>query len=140
VHDDTPDRDEYAPLAVNQTLVEQFLEQAKDKKAMTVEDVARARVWRESKCPGLDKLHSEIARGEMAIVLGLFSSPDSAKPEIPVDLLRDWLSNERLPDGWKPTHTQGLFETARTSRQLKEAMEKIESSGEDVAPHAHGTA
>ena len=140
VHDDTPDRDEYAPLAVNQTLVEQFLEQAKDKKAMTVEDVARARVWRESKCPGLDKLHSEIARGEMAIVLGLFSSPDSAKPEIPVDLLRDWLSNERLPYGWKPTHTQGLFETARTSRQLKEAMEKIESSGEDVAPHAHGTA
>jgi hypothetical protein len=140
VHDDTPGRDEYAPLAPNQTLVEQFLEQAKDQKVMTVEDVARTRVWRESQCPALDKLHSEIARGEMAIALGLFSSPDSAKPAIPVDLLRAWLSQERLPHGWKPTHTQGLLETMRTSRQIKEAMEKFERSGEDVAPHPHGTA
>jgi hypothetical protein len=118
VHDDTPARDEYAPVVPNQTLIEQFLEQAKDHKAMTVEDVTRARVWRESQCPGLDKLHSEIARGEIAIALGLFSSPGSAKQAILVDLLRDWLSNERLPDGWKPTHTQGLLETMRTARQL----------------------
>ena len=140
VHDDTPDRDEYAPLAPRATLIKQFLEQSKDGQVITVEDVARARVWRESQCPVLTTLHSEIARGEMAIALGLFSPPDSDKPAIPVDMLRVWLTQERLPNGWKPTHTQGLLETIRTSRQLNEAMNKFESDGEDVAPPSLGKA
>lgn len=140
VHDDTPHRDEYAPLAPNRMLIREFLEQAKDGQVMTVEDVARARVWRESQCPVLNTLHSEIARGEMAIALGLFGSPDSAKPTIPVDVLRVWLGEERLPSGWKPTHIQGLLETIRTSRQINEAMKKFASDGEDVAPDSHGEA
>ena len=106
---------------------------------MTIEDVARARVWRESQCPVLNHLHAEIARGEMAIAFGLFSQPDSDKQEIPVDMLRVWLSEERLPDGWKPTHTQGLLETIRTSRQIYNEMKKIEDEGENVAPKERET-
>jgi hypothetical protein len=135
VHDDAQPRDEYAPVAPDSALVKQFLEQAKDGHFMTIEDVARARIWRESQCPVLNKLHAEIARGEMAIAFGLFGQPDSDKQGIPVDLLRVWLSEERLPDGWKPTHTQGLLETIRTSRQIYNEMKKIEDEGENVAPH-----
>lgn len=139
VHDDAQPRDEYAPLAPDSTLVKQFLEQAKDGHFLTIEDVARARVWRESQCPVLNHLHAEIARGEMAIAFGLFSQPDSDKQEIPVDMLRVWLSEERLPDGWKPTHTQGLLETIRTSRKIYNEMKKIEDEGENVAPDERET-
>ena len=134
VHDDTKVRDEYAPIAPDSTLVKQFLELAKDGRFMTVEDVARARVWRESQCPVLNQLHAEIARGEMAIAVGLFGQEDpdnDNKQGIPVDTLRVWLGEERLPDGWKPNHIQGLLETIRTSRQINNEMKKIEDEDEN---------
>jgi len=134
VHDDTKARDEYAPIAPDSKLIDQFLEQAKDGRFMTIEDVARARVWREAQCPVLNHLHAEIARGEMAIAIGLFGQQDSDdgnKQGIPVDMLRVWLGEERLPDGWKPNHTQGLLETMRTSRQIYNDMKKIEDHGEN---------
>jgi len=136
VHDDAKPRDEYAPTPPNPELIKQFLEEVKDGQFATVEDVARARVWRESQCPALNKVQAEIARGEMAIALGLFSEPDTDthKQGIPVDMLRVWFSEERLPDGWKPNHTQGLLETMETSTQLRNEMAKIKNSGENVAP------
>jgi hypothetical protein len=136
VHDDTKPRDEYAPIGPNPVLIKQFLEQVKDGQFVTVEDVARARVWRESQCPALNKCQAEIAKGEMAIALGLFSQPesDTHKQGIPVDMLRAWFSEERLPEGWKPTHTQGLLETVETSTQLRNEMKRIVDSGENVAP------
>lgn len=135
VHDDTPARDEYAPIAPDSELVKQFLEQAKDGQIMTVEDVARARVWRESQCPILTSMQAEIARGEMAIAIGLFTPPNAEKQGIPLDMLRVWLTEERLPDGWRPTHTQGLLETFRTSREMQSDMNRIKDDGEDVTPH-----
>lgn len=136
VHDDTKPGDEYAPIPQDPVLIKQFLEEVKDGQFVTVEDVARARVWRESQCPVLNKFQAEIARGEMAIALGLFSQPasDTHKQGIPVDMLRTWFLEERLPDGWKPNHTQGLLETMETSTQLRNEMQKIKDSGEDVTP------
>lgn len=136
VHDDTKPRDEYAPIAPNPALIKQFFEEVKDGQFVTVEDVARARVWRESQCPVLSRFQAEIARGEMAIALGLFSQPESEthRRGIPVDMLRAWFSEERLPDGWKPTHTQGLLETIEASTQLRNEMKNIVDSGEDVTP------
>jgi hypothetical protein len=134
VHDDTPNRDEYAPLAPNPVLVEQFLEQVGDDQILSIEELARHRVWRESQCPVLNTLHSEVAKGEMAIAFGLFTPPGSDKQGIPADVLRTWFTEERLPDGWRPTHTQGLVETMLTSRKINEEMKKLEESGEDVTP------
>jgi hypothetical protein len=92
-------RNEYAPISPDSKLVRQFMNNAKDGHLVTVEDIARARVYRESRSCMLDTLHAQIARGEMAIVLGLFSQMNSGKTGIPVDMLRVWMSEERLPDG-----------------------------------------
>jgi Peroxidase, family 2 len=121
VHDDTPNRDEYAPILPDSSLVKQFLNTAEGG-FMTIEDIAKARVLRESQSHALDNMHAEIARGEMAIVVGLF---DSRNRGIPVDLLRTWVSEERLPDGWHPTHTQGLFQTMRASWKISSQMKAI---------------
>ncbi|KAH9965232.1 Cloroperoxidase [Russula dissimulans] len=134
VHDDAKPRDEYAPTTPDRKLIEEFLDHIKDGKVVTVEDVARARVWRQSQCPGLNGLQAEIARGEMAIALGLFTQPGSDEEGIPIDLMRLWFSEERLPEGWKPTHTQGLLQTIHTSRKLSNDMKRIEEEGETTVP------
>jgi Peroxidase, family 2 len=126
VHDDTAKRDEYAPISPDSTLLKQFLDNAKDGHLMTVEDIARARVSREFQSRVLDSVHAEIARGEMAVALGVFHQTNSGKQGIPVDVLRVWMSEERLPDGWKPTHTQGLLQTIRTAQQIRGQMREIE--------------
>ncbi|KAF8266211.1 Chloroperoxidase [Lactarius quietus] len=122
VHDDTKGRDEYAPIQPDLSLVKKLLLQAEDGRVLTAEDIARSRVERESQCPVLNGLHSEIARGEMAIALGLFGQGNGDHQGVPVDMLREWLTEERLPEGWKPTHTQGLLQTIRISWELRSLM------------------
>ena len=122
VHDDAKGRDEYAPISPNLQLVKNLLLHSKDGRVMTVEDVARARVERESQCPVLNCMQAEIARGEMAIALDLFGHGNTASPGVPLDMLREWLAEERLPEGWRPTHTQGLLQTIRTAREIRNLM------------------
>lgn len=132
VHDDTKGRDEYAPISPNLVLVNNLLVQAEDGRVLTAADVARARVERESKCPVLNSLHSEIARGEMALALGLFGQENADHHQgVPLDTLREWLAEERLPEGWKPTHTQGLLQTLRTAREIRSLMTTLKD--EEVA-------
>ena len=126
VHDDTKGRDEYAPTSPDSTLVKNLLLQAEDGRVLTAEDIARARVQRESQCPVLNGLHSEIARGEMAIALDIFGQGMADHHGVPLGMLREWLAEERLPEGWKPTHTQGLLQTIRTAREIRNLMATLE--------------
>lgn len=76
-HKDASARDEYAPITVSTEMLEQMFDDSENGIWMTPEDVARARVRREATYPkGLDTIHAEVARGEMAIVLNLFNNPD----------------------------------------------------------------
>lgn len=100
---------------------------------LTTMNVAEARVRREreevraGKQP-LDGVHAEIARGEMAIALGMFSHEEDG---IPAATLKCWMKDERLPDGWKPTHIQGLLNTVFRSLLLRIDMGRIEASQKD---------
>jgi len=107
-------------------LVKNLLLQAEDGRVLTAEDIARARVQRESQCPVLNGLHSEIARGEMAIALDIFGQGKADHQGVPLGMLREWLAEERLPEGWKPTHTQGLLQTIRTAREIRNQMVALE--------------
>ena len=136
VHDDTKGRDEYAPISPNLWLVKRLLLQSKDGQVLTAKDFARARVERESECPVLDGLHSKIARGEIAISLGLFGQENAGHCGVPLDMLREWLTEERLPEGWKPTHTQGLLQTIRTARDIRVQMATFRAEHEEIADDA----
>ncbi|KAI0260720.1 Cloroperoxidase [Gloeopeniophorella convolvens] len=132
-HGDAHGRDEYAPIAPDPKMVKDLLNSARDGHVMTIEDIARERVAREHaetlrQCPALDSMHAEIARGEMAIAVGLFRQIDSDGEEgIPVDLLRTWFLEERLPEDWKPSHVQGLLETINASTKIRDLMTQFKS-------------
>ena len=64
--------------------------------------MARARIRREAERKPIDKLHVRfrIAEGEMATVLGIWEVKAKDKVGIPVDFLKQWIGEERLPYGW----------------------------------------
>ncbi|GBE78877.1 hypothetical protein SCP_0200740 [Sparassis crispa] len=155
VHPDVAHRDEYAPLHPAPHMLDAFLAHAADGALMTPADVARARVAREaSYARPMDALHAEIARGEMAIVLLLFNNPPPAPspapappprsllaalkrtkdaepaplplPGVPVEMLRTWMHEERLPNGWAPYHQLSLTRVVQTSRAIRAAMRALQ--------------
>ena len=138
VHRDTPKGQIYAPTKIYPFLVDALVSDVKPSLAeikkgsnpsarflMNYEDVARARVRREAECGPVDGLHAEIARGEMAIILGVWEVKTKDKVGIPVDYLKRWIREERLPDGWKPDHTQGLFDVINRSSEIRSAMAQM---------------
>ncbi|ETW78181.1 Chloroperoxidase 3 [Heterobasidion irregulare TC 32-1] len=129
VHDDAQGRHEYAPSAPDDVMLKALLDDSRDGRYMTARDVARARVRREATYGSavLDSFHAEIARGEMAIVLGLFDARNPGKGEdgVPLAMLKGWLHDERLPEGWKPGRTTGLWETIERSAEIRKAMDEM---------------
>ena len=129
VHDDCPKGQKYAPTATRPELVNVLMHESSDEQpSIEVKDLARFRVQRERECAYVDSFHAEIARGEMAIVFGLWGTKTGNESGIPKSWLRDFLEG-RLPTHWKPTHTQGLLDTIRRSRQIKKEMGEIMNDG-----------
>lgn len=138
VHHDTPQGHHFAPIHIDPSLVNALVADVKPSPAeiatssdstttflMNYEDVARSRIRRETESRPLDGVHSEIARGEMAIILGVWEVKTKNKVGIPVDYLKRWIGEERLPDGWKPDHKQGLLDVVKRSKGIRLAMEQM---------------
>lgn len=134
-HQNTEIDAEYAPCEVDDTLLAALCDDAKtpgkECARLNAVDIARARVRREKESPKLSSTHAEVARGEMAIALGVFGGKNGSKEGIPVAWLAEWIKDEKLPQEWKYTHTQGMLETIRASGAIRDAMKRIvESQGE----------
>jgi hypothetical protein len=136
VHRDAPESEKFAPIEIDPQLVEALCADVKPTSKecerdggarwlMNYEDVARARVRREGECKRIDAVHAEIARGEMAIILGVWETKTETKVGIPMEYFKPWISEERLPDGWKPDHVQGFFDVVKRSKSIRKAAEKL---------------
>jgi len=143
VHANTPPGEAIAPVEVQKYLVELLLNDAYTEPGgvewdlnaaggsqprpalITTAAVARARIRREKDSKPLDNIHAEIARGEMAIILGVMEKREGNDVGVPVEWMRQLFGQERMPIGWQPTHTQGLLDTIKRSRALRAAMEEL---------------
>jgi len=133
VHLDTPDGEEFAPTNIDQNLVDELMNDVQHKEEgsdgteslMNIDDVARARIRREKACRPINKVHQEIARGEMAIILGVWETISKDRVGIPTKWVREWIGHETLPDGWRPTHKQGLWNTIQRSKAIRMAVEEM---------------
>jgi len=142
VHDDCPSTEEYAPIRVVPALLESLIgrrpsdEKKPDAVAsddlLEIEDVAKFRLRRENECGPVDSVHAEIARGEMAIALGVWEHKVGSHAGIRKDWLRDWFEYGRLPNGWRPTHSQGLRDTVRRSTKMRNMMTEMKAAQHPV--------
>ena len=140
VHHDTPEGQDFAPTEIDQALVDALIQDVKpdakevealsedgERFLMSIEDVARARIRREKECRAVPSIRSKIARGEMAIILGVWEAKSKSKAGIPVEYMRSWIGHERLPEGWKPDHAEGLLAVMRREKALAATIERLRS-------------
>ncbi|KAF8075740.1 Chloroperoxidase [Lyophyllum atratum] len=145
VHRDASQGQEFAPISINDRLVDRLLADAKtgneegegpeagDRRTlMDASDVARARIRREKDSRPLDAMHSEIARGEMAIILGVWETKAGTNVGVPVEWMREWIGHERLPKEWKATHVQGLFDVMKRASSIRAAMDSQRAEAAQV--------
>jgi hypothetical protein len=141
VHHDTPEGQDYAPPEIDQTLVEALMGDARpspkdieaknaaegtdERPLFSVEDAARARIRRETQCRPVTSKEAKLARGEMSIILGVFSQTSGTKTGAPTEWFRRWFSEERLPEGWKPDHSEGLLDVVGREKSILKQVEKL---------------
>ncbi|KAG1836242.1 Chloroperoxidase [Suillus subalutaceus] len=127
VHRDDNNGAEYAPTKVDRKLLAALCAEGGKllPNRITLEDAAHIRVKREAQCGKLDGVHAEIARGEIVIAIGVLGGKDALKNGVNISALHEWMQHERLPTGWRPDHTQGLYQTYKMAKYVRERMREI---------------
>jgi Peroxidase, family 2 len=113
--------------SVQPKLVEALLADASGQ-YLTVESLAKTRTRREAESrqvgsPALDAKHSTLAYGESALLLQVLGhlggKGDGSEYLVPKSAARQWLLEERLPDGWKkPPYQITLASTTLLSGKI----------------------
>jgi len=151
VHLNCPPGQKDAPIEIVPELVEEFtssiVRDASEKSGrelseaevlVTGHDIVRARIRREKTSKPLDAVHAEIARGEMAIILGVWNQKPADKDGeegIPLPWMRTWLADERLPEGWRPDHVHTMRAVVKCASAMRAEMKKIRKEDPAAAPN-----
>ncbi|EIW82546.1 hypothetical protein CONPUDRAFT_81461 [Coniophora puteana RWD-64-598 SS2] len=130
VHADATPGSEYAPTQVMRSLVTRLIRTIGHERTdrMTLDDIANIRVNREAETHVLDKMHAEIARGELTIALGVLGGKSAYEDGADIGAFREWLVEERFPEGWRPDHKQGLWGTYRATRRVDNKMQELRAA------------
>jgi len=147
LHDDTPVGQDMASIDINSALVKALIndikptaEEVEAKKAlgeeagflMGIEDAARARIRREKECRPLSRIRQRVARGELSLFLGVFSTTVGDKTGVPVELLRTWFQDEKLPENWKPDHVEGFLDMFKRGNKMLGYVTKFRAEEEEA--------
>jgi len=146
-----PAGEEYAPTEQDPALFDAFVRDARPAPGSSqrgvlsygTEDIARVRVRREAQPDTrIDAVHQEIARGESALVLGVFgflsrgnSSADERKLtkevlggpyRFPLSVVETWWKEERLPTpDWVPVRETTLLGTFALQAHIRKEMQSL---------------
>ena len=141
--DDIKEGQTYAPLEIDhERLHSSLLDKAHvtstsgEKRVLTAEDVARARVELEGKSAlPLAPLYAEIGRAEFAMVLEIFGFGENR--EVAQEEAQILLEEERFPDEWKPTHVLHLWNAVSKSGEIRKVMKKLQEEKPKPGPLCH---
>jgi hypothetical protein len=122
-HANTVPGDIYAPVKVDQHLLEHLLNVSKDPDFLTSDDLVTFRAIRDATLPGpLGWFHNTIARGEIALAS---QTLEDERGYIPKQFIREWFGENRLPCGWLgPVNTIGLWKTSQIAKTVGQEIER----------------
>jgi hypothetical protein len=130
-HGDAAPGQRFAPIPVNKSMFHTFLMYAALNQGMYLEDFMRARVDREAQLQEpLDSLHAQIGQGEAALAWLVMRDDDG---KIPLDRLKQWWGEGRLPSNWtKPHCVIGLLEVRAKTKVIADGMKKLRQDEDEA--------
>ncbi|KAF8748913.1 Peroxidase, family 2 [Rhizoctonia solani] len=109
-------------------LVDQLIAQSTDGRRLSMRDFAKARVLRESQVPRtLPPRHVRIAQSESVMSVIVIGNGQ----HVDCKVVREWFGNERLPSGWAPRRSVGLFEMMSEMRKFGRLMDDVKQENHD---------
>ncbi|TFY72975.1 heme-thiolate peroxidase [Dentipellis fragilis] len=116
-HADAQPGDRYAPIAVDESLLQHLLDVSSDARGLSFEDLVKGRAARDdSLAKPLGLIHAAIARGEVALTFETFRGDGEF---VPKQSIQQWFGEDRLPDGWtRPSHSVGLSHTTKRVQEV----------------------
>jgi hypothetical protein len=117
----------YAPVDVDDELVQKLLDVSQHSNYLTLDDLVKVRAARDATLDQpLSRVHDIISRGEVALTARLFANPDG---QIPKQFIREWFGEQRLPVGWyRPKTTIGFISTSKLVNLVGESVKRVTSS------------
>ncbi|KAF8587670.1 Cloroperoxidase, partial [Ramaria rubella] len=94
-----------SPIRPSRTLIHALFADSASGTHLTLKDIARARIRRTATTGSLPPHLSQFADSEFCLTLSIMGG-NPTDPKVELKVLREWLEDERLPRGWKPTHEQ----------------------------------
>jgi hypothetical protein len=130
-HGDAAPGQRFAPIPVNKSMFHTFLMYAALNQGMYLEDFMRARVDREARLhKPLNGLHAQIGQGEAALAWSVMRDDDG---KIPLDRLKQWWGEGRLPSNWtKPHRVIGLLEVRAKTKFIADGMKKLRQDEDEA--------
>jgi Peroxidase, family 2 len=125
-HADATPGSKYAPVDVDEELLQNLLDVSQNGNYLTLDDLVKVRAARDATLDQpLSLLHGIISRGEVALTAKLFANP---KGQIPKQFIREWFGEQRLPEGWyRPKAVIGFISTSRLVNLVGELVKKVTS-------------
>ena len=155
-HADAEPGAEFAPTTPDKAILTDLLKEAGGRQSLNLGDLVRVRARRDEALRVAGKklglVHCEcaythfyyavsrfvrlcaadITLGECAFILGIMGNGE----EVPVERIRQWMGEDRLPDGWnRPKRTLGLLELRGMVMKISNAV-KMEKTR--MAAHEKG--
>ena len=121
-----------APLRPSRTLIRALFADSVSGTHLTLADVARARVRRSATSGPIPVHLQQFADAECALAIAVMGGDvHSDAPSVPLDVLREWLEEERLPTGWKPGGVMGFWRNHLNTAKVQDMMAKMKKYREN---------
>lgn len=124
-HADAVPGGKYAPIDVDDELLQKLLDASHNSSYLTFNDLVKVRAARDATLDQpLSSIHDTISRGEVALAAKVFTNSEG---QIPKQFIREWFGEQRLPEGWyRPKTVIGLISTSRLALRVGELVKKVD--------------
>lgn len=114
----------YAPVSVDQELLQHLLDVSKNHNVLSINDLVAVRAARNATLSRpLSQFHTSISQLEVALTVQTLGDENG---DIPKEFIREWFGEQRLPQGWfKPRTVIGLWNATRIAKMIGRAIEKM---------------
>ena len=115
-----------APLRPSRPLIRALLADSASGTHLTLSDLARARLRRTATTGPSPPHLAQFSDAEFALTIAVLGGDVYGRdPKVKLEVLREWLEEERIPAGWRPGGVMGFWRNHVNTARMQEMMGRL---------------